>query len=117
MKKFSDVRKAQGNFEGNKIHLDEIIGQPIKLLAYQITDSHYRDKCLTMQIMVKQAGVDDNGQPTQEWAKRVCFTGSGALMRQLDGVDLDPEDPPYAKIIKQELQGGRCFYKLVDPDE
>jgi len=116
MKKFSDVRKTQGNFEGNKIHLDDIIGQTIKLLAYQITDSHYRDKCLTMQIMVKQAGAEDNEQ-AQEWEKRVCFTGSGALMGQLDGVELDPNDPPLAKIIKQELQGGRYFYKIVDPDE
>lgn len=117
MKKFSDVQKAHGNFEGNKIRLDDILGKTIKLLAYQITNSRYRDQCLTIQIMIEQAVEDSNGQPAKQWEKRICFTGSQALMRQLDGVEIDPEDPPMAKIIKQDLQGGRCFYKIVDPDD
>lgn len=116
MKKFSDVRKSTGNFEGNKIRLDDILNLPIKLLAYQITNSHYRDQCLTIQIMIEQTVEDGNGQPVRQWEKRICFTGSNALMGQLDGVEIDPNDPLMAKIIKQELQGGRCFYKIVDPE-
>ncbi len=61
--------------------------------------------------------VDDDGQPVYGWVKHITFTGSKALMRQLDGVEL-PE-PVAAKIIKQPIgnDGKRCFCSIVDPDQ
>jgi hypothetical protein len=51
------------------------------------------------------------------WVKHITFTGSKALMRQFDGVELT--EPVAAKIIKQPIgsDGKRCFYSIVDPDQ
>ena len=51
------------------------------------------------------------------WIKHITFTGSKALIRQLDGVEL--AEPVAAKIIKQPIgtDGKRCFYSIVDPDQ
>lgn len=40
---------------------------------------------------------------------------SQALIRQLEGVEIT--EPLRAKIIKQPIDRGRCFYKIVDPDD
>lgn len=116
MKKFSEVQKARGNFEGSKVRLDDILDRTIQITGFGVTDSRYHDRCLTIQFMVEEPVIGADGTTANEWVQHICFTGSEALMKQLDGVEIDPTDGPFAKIIKQSLTGGRCFYKLVDPD-
>lgn len=117
MKKFSEVQKTnRGNFEGAKLKIDGILGRTIRLTGFQVGDSRFRDTCLTLQFLIEEQVQRDDGTTATEWVQHICFTGSQALVRQLDGVEIDPDDPPYCKIIKQEIEGGRCFYKIVDPD-
>ena len=118
MKKFSDVGKQKGNLEGSKVHIDDILDKVVQLTDYYIGKSRYNDgdKCLTLQFKIEEQVKQPDETVLTEWVRHICFTGSKALMRQLDGVEIDPNDPPYCKIIKQEIKGGRCFYKIVDPD-
>lgn len=116
MKKFSDVQKNDsGNFTGDKVKIEDIIGKPIQLVGFSIGKSKYHDQCLTMQIKIEEV-ISKDGIEVKEWIEHICFTGSEALMRQLKGVEIEPNDPVLCKIIKQNLSGNRCFYKLVDPD-
>ena len=59
--------------------------------------------------------IDDQGVPVKSWVQHITFTGSQALIRQLEGVEIT--EPLRAKIIKQPIDRGRCFYKIVDPDD
>ena len=116
MKKFSDVQKNSGNYVGTKVRIDDIIGTTIQLVGFTVGNSRFHDKCLTMQIKTEDTVRKEDGTEAKEWVEHVCFTGSEALMKQLDGVEIDPNDAPFCKIIKQEINAGRCFYKIVDPD-
>lgn len=116
MKKFSEVQKQKGNFEGTKLKIDSILNRVLQLTGYQVGDSRYRDSCLTLQFKIEEQVTQPDGSPGSEWVQHICFTGSQALVKQLDGVEIDPDDPPYCKIIKQEIEGGRCFYKIIDPE-
>lgn len=117
MKKFSDVQKTnRGNFEGSKMRLDDILGKTIQITGFSVTESRFRETCLTLQFLIEVQRPGPDGQTVSEWEQHICFTGSQALIKQLDGVEIDPDDPPYAKIVKHELSGNRCFYKITDPD-
>ena len=59
--------------------------------------------------------VEKDGGETTEWVQHIVFTGSEKIINQLKDLEIDPKDPIDAKIIKQELTGGRCFYTIVDP--
>ena len=60
--------------------------------------------------------IDNDGNPVSGWVEHITFTGSQALIRQLDGVEIT--DPLRAKITKQPIADGkRWFYKIVDPDD
>lgn len=59
--------------------------------------------------------IDDEGNAVKGWVQHITFTGSQALIRQLDGVEIT--EPLRAKIIKQPIERNRCFYKIVDPDD
>lgn len=116
MKKISDVQKHTGNFEGDKLKLDNILGKVLQLTGFQTAQSRYRDDCLTLQFKIEEQVTKPDGSQATEWVQHICFTGSQALIKQLDGVEIDPNDPPHCRIIKQELENGRCFYKLTDPE-
>lgn len=116
MKKFSEVQKQKGNFEGAKLKIDNILNRMLQLTGYQVGDSRYRDTCLTLQFKIEEQVTMPDGTQGTEWVQHICFTGSQALVKQLKGVEIDPTDPPYCKIIKQDIEGGRFFYKIVDPD-
>lgn len=116
MKKFSEVQKQKGNFEGAKLKIDNILNRVLQLTGYQIGESRYRDTCLTLQFKIEEQVPQPDGTTRPEWVQHICFTGSQALVKQLDGVEIDPQDPPYCRIIKQEIEGGRCFYKIIDPE-
>jgi retron-type reverse transcriptase len=116
MKKFSDVQKGRGNFEGSKVKLEGILDKPLQLTGYQVTQSRYKDNCLTLQFNVEEEVSQPDGTTSREWVQHICFTGSQALVKQLDGISIDPADPVLCKIIKQPLDGGRCFFKIVDAD-
>lgn len=124
MKKFSDIKPKQGKLTGSKYHIDDILDREIHLTAFEISQSKYDGDMLTLQYeifeqMQDEQGkvIDDDGQPVMAWVKHITFTGSKALMRQLDGVELS--EPVAAKIIKQPIgtDGRRCFYSIVDPDQ
>lgn len=129
MKKFSDlVPKTTGNLTGTKYHIDAILGREIHLTGYKLAPSKFNnDQSLTLQYEIEEqlteAGadgqsrpvIDDDGNPVTGWVKHISFTGSQALIRQLEGVEIT--EPLRAKIIKQPIDRGRCFYKIVDPDD
>lgn len=124
MKKFSDIKPKQGKLTGGKYHIDTILNREIHLTGYDISKSKYDDEMLTIQYEIYEqlednSGkiVDDDGNPVMGWVKHITFTGSKALMRQFDGVELT--EPVAAKIIKQPIgsDGKRCFYSIVDPDQ
>ena len=124
MKKFSDIKPNQGKLTGTKYHIDQVLNREIHLTAFEVGKSKINDDdMLTLQYEIlerlrDQNGtelVDDGGQPVFGWVKHITFTGSKALINQLEGVELT--EPVAAKIIKQPIgDGKRCFYKLVDPD-
>lgn len=116
MKKFSEVQKARGNFEGNKVRLDDMLDKTLQITGFSVAESRYHDSCLTIQFLVEESVRSEDSTTRNEWVQHICFTGSQALIKQLEGVEIDPADPPFAKIIKQTITGGRCFYKIVDPD-
>ena len=130
MKKFSDlVPKTTGNLTGTKYHVDAILNREIHLTGYKLAPSkHNSEPCLTLQYSIEEPltetgpdgqrrpVIDDAGQPVTDWVEHITFTGSQALIRQLEGVEIT--EPLRAKLIKQPIgDGKRCFYKLVDPDD
>ena len=130
MKKFSDlVPKTSGNLTGTKYHIDTILNREIHLTGYKLAKSRFNDdQSLTLQYSIEEPltekgsdgqsrpVIDDDGQPVKGWVEHITFTGSQALIRQLEGVEIT--EPLRAKLIKQPIDGGkRCFYKLVDPDD
>jgi retron-type reverse transcriptase len=113
MKKFSEVEKTRGKLEGAKLHIDTILNHPIRLLAFELMDSkHNAEKCLTIQYEIEEAPLSGG---EMAWVKHITFTGSKALIKQLDG--LGPDDfPVETKIIEQVIGDGRKhFYKFTDP--
>ncbi len=124
MKKFSELVPAKtGNLTGTKYHIDAILNREIHLTGYKVSPSKYEGDALTLQYEILeqlteggQPVIDDDGNPVSGWVEHITFTGSKALIRQLDGVEIT--EPLRAKIIKQQIDNGRrCFYKIVDPDD
>lgn len=129
MKKFSDlVPKTTGNLTGTKYHIDAILNREIHLTGYKLAPSKFNnDQSLTLQYEIEEQltetgadgqsrpVIDDDGNAVTGWVKHIPFTGSQALIRQLEGVEIT--EPLRAKIIKQPIDRGRCFYKIVDPDD
>jgi retron-type reverse transcriptase len=112
MKKFSEIEKSRGKLEGPKLHIDVILNRPIRLLAFELTPSkHNAEQCLTLQYEIEEA-PPEGGE--NSWVKHITFTGSKALIKQLEGIQ--PEDLPVeTKIIKQAIGDGRKhFYKFTD---
>ena len=129
MKKFSDlVPKTTGNLTGTKYHIDTILNREIHLTGYKLAPSKFNnDQSLTLQYEIEEQltetgadgqsrpVIDDDGNAVTGWVKHITFTGSQALIRQLEGVEIT--EPLRAKIIKQPIDRGRCFYKIVDPED
>ncbi len=92
MKKFSDlVPKQSGNLTGVKYHIDEILNREIHLKGFTVKPSKYEDGALTLQYDIEEqlkengSPVIDDGYPVTDWVEHITFTGSKALIRQLDG--------------------------------
>lgn len=114
MAKFSEVAKVSGGLTGTKVRLEDIFGRHIKITAFKVTPSRFHDNCITIQFLMEDK-VEKDGGETIEWVQHIVFTGSEKIINQLKDLEIDPKDPIDAKIIKQELTGGRCFYTIVDP--
>lgn len=114
MAKFSEVAKVSGGLTGTKVRLEDIFGRHIKITAFKVTPSRFHDNCITIQFLMEDK-VEKDGGETTEWVQHIVFTGSEKIINQLKDLEIDPKDPIDAKIIKQELTGGRCFYTIVDP--
>jgi hypothetical protein len=112
MKKFSEIEKSRGKLEGLKLHIDTILNRSIRLLAFEVTPSkHNAEQCLTIQYEVEEAPPEGGDMA---WVKHITFTGSKALINQLEGIDAS-DLPVETKIIKQPIGDGRkCFYKFTD---
>lgn len=115
MAKFSEVAKVSGGLTGTKIRLEDIFGKHIRITAFKVTPSRFHDNCITIQFMMEEQVKNQDGSESMQWVQHIVFTGSEKIIKQLDGLEIDPNDPVDAKIIKQELTGGRCFYTIVDP--
>ena len=129
MKKFSELVPAKsGNLTGTKYHIDTILNREIHLTGYTVAPSkHNAEPCLTLQYEIEEPltevladgtsrpVIDDQGNAVRSWVQHITFTGSQALIRQLEGVEIT--EPLRAKIIKQPIERNRCFYKIVDPDD
>jgi hypothetical protein len=74
-------------FVGDKIKLDRILNRKITVHKYEITDSKYKGKCLTIQISIGEE-------------KRVVFTGSISLMNMIEKVPA--EGFPFVTTIVKE---------------
>ena len=116
MEKWSNVRKNTGNFLGTGLKIEEFINKTIRIVGYSVGDSKYNGKCVTLQFRLYEDVKKDDGTTVKEWVDHIWFTGSESIIRDLDGAEINPDDPPYAKIIKQDIGRGRFFYKIVDPD-
>jgi hypothetical protein len=114
MAKFSEVAKVSGGLTGTKVRLEDIFGRHIKITAFKVTPSKYHDNCITIQFLMEEK-VEKDGGETTEWVQHIVFTGSEKIISQLKDLEIDPNDPIDAQIIKQNLQGGRCFYSITDP--
>ena len=102
MKKFSDlVPKTSGNLTGTKYHVDAILNREIHLTGYKLAPpKHNSEPCLTLQYAIEEPltetgpdgqsrpVIDDAGQPVTDWVEHITFTGSQALIRQLEGVEM-----------------------------
>lgn len=115
MAKFSEVAKVSGGLTGTKVRLEDIFGRHIKITAFKVTPSRFHDNCITIQFLMEEQVKQQNGEEKTEWVQHIVFTGSEKIIKQLDGLEIDSSDPVDAKIVKQELSGGRCFYSIVDP--
>jgi len=85
------IKSTSPKFEGIKIEMYKIIGQPIIVFYFEITPSKFTDKgngkCLCLQIEYQNQ-------------KRIVFTGSNGLMELIQQVPKDAF-PFTTKIDKQ----------------
>lgn len=118
MKKFSEIEQGSGKMEGSKLHIDQILNRTIRLQAFEVGASkHNAEQCLTIQYEIEEDVPQEGGQPIKAWVKHITFSGSKALIGQLEGTT-EEDFPVEAKIIKQPIgdDGRKHFYKFVDPD-
>lgn len=73
MKRFSDFAKPSGIMTGDKIKIENVLGQEVQVLSYKIGDSKHKvnSKVLTLQFTL-------NGE------ERILFTGSSVLIDQCE---------------------------------
>lgn len=117
MKKFSEIRKGQGKLDGEKLHIEAIVGKVIQLTAYDISNSKYRGELLTIQYILKEDIQLPDGTVAKAGEKHISFTGSEALAKVFKETELE-DYPCEAKIIKQNFgDRGNSFYTVVDPDD
>lgn len=99
VRKFSElnIQPEYNNFVGKKIEVEEILNKEIRLMAFRVEESKYKDtpkysgngKCLCLQIQY-------------EGQMRVVFTGSVVLQGMIARVAEFPVD---ATIVKE----GKAF--------
>lgn len=91
MKRFSDFADEPEPLEGDKLRVQDIINEEIKITGYDIKNSRYdknrSGKYLTIQF-VRQKGDDPN----------VLFTGSDVLIEQLEKYG---DEIPFLTTIRQ----------------
>jgi hypothetical protein len=89
MTRFSDFADEPTSLEGDKIKIDDILGQEVEILQYRVLDSKYpksnSSQCLTIQFRF-------NGKVM------ISFTGSNVLIKQMKRYG--DKCPFFAKIIK-----------------
>ncbi len=77
MRRFSDFATEEAQLDGEKLKLDDLLDQEIKLTGFRIQDSKYSKnksgKYATVQFIKENEGT-----------KNVFFTGSDILIEQLD---------------------------------
>jgi len=89
MKKFSDFAEEENEIiEGDKIKITEILNQEITVTEYRMLDSKFNNansECLQLQFQLNEE-------------KRVIFTGSKVLIKQIEKYS---DKIPFLTTIKQ----------------
>jgi len=94
MNKFADFADTSASpiLDGKKISLEEVLEKEIIVLNYRIKNTKFTDaknpECLTVQFSFADKPDD----------RRVFFTGSSVLMRQLEQYK---EQLPFSSVIKR----------------
>lgn len=80
-KRFGDFADDDRPLEGDKVKIDDILGQEIEITGYRVTESKFNrsnsPRCLMVQFV--------NGDKQ----RRVFFTGSTVLIKQLEKYGLE----------------------------
>ena len=74
-------------FVGDKIKIERLLNRKITVHKYEIHESKFKGKCLTLQISIGDE-------------KRIVFTGSISLMNMIERVPIDGF--PFVTIIVKE---------------
>lgn len=92
MKRFRDFARSKKVLDGEKIAIAQVLNKEIVVLDYSVAESKFDDcktrcsgKCLTLQVTV-------------DGVKRVVFTGSDVLLKQVR--EYEAEMPFITTIIK-----------------
>lgn len=89
MTRFSDFADEPTSLEGDKIKIDDILGQEVEILQYRISDSKYpkcnSSQCLTIQFRIKDKIM-------------IFFTGSNILIKQMK--KYGDKCPFFATVVK-----------------
>jgi len=89
MKRFSDFSKEQEVLDGDKVKLDSILNQEIKIIGYSVKKSQYEKNKSGDYLTVQ---FEMNGE------KQIFFTGSDVLIDQLNRYR---EEIPFITTIKK----------------
>lgn len=91
MKKFQDfkIKPKTNQFVGEKIQIQRVLNQHIKVLSFKISPSKQRENTELLTLQIEKGGD-----------KRVIFTGSTVLIDQIHQV---PQDGfPFETIIRKD---------------
>jgi len=89
MKRFTDFSKEQKVLDGDKVKLDLILNQEIKITGYSIKKSKY-SKNESGDYLTVQFEMNDN--------KQIFFTGSEILIEQFNKYG---DEIPFIAIVKK----------------
>lgn len=91
MNSFKDfkIRPKTNQFVGEKIQIQRVLNQSIKVLSFKISPSKQRENTELLTLQIEKSGD-----------KRVIFTGSTVLIDQINQVP--QEGFPFETIIRKD---------------
>lgn len=91
MNNFKDfgIRTNTNNFVGEKIQIQRVLNQPIKVLSFKVGPSKQKQNTEFLTLQIEKSGD-----------KRVIFTGSSVLIDQIKQVP--QEGFPFETVIRKD---------------